>query len=254
MRGEAGERARPVLGVPRAVETPRVLAESGDPAWGGPGAGQELKPLSKDPVPNGGVAAFATRVELRWDPQFLYVRFWCRAPEAPWAPHGDKRDAPHHNGDVVEVFIDPVGDARQFVELQVSPANGVYDKLYLLTGEPRSHANGVLLDDVLKRDQWEFPEWNWEGLRSATAEWHQEGTVVGWIADLALPAKPLLRRLDLKTYKAPLTLRVHLIRNACPLDKSVSSGRAFLSLSWAPAPLGRPHRAPATMGELRLME
>lgn len=252
LRAEDGERVRPVVDVPRAAETPRVLAEAGDPAWKGPSAGVELKPLFKVPVSRGGETAFATRVELRWDAQFLYVRFWCRASEAPWAPQGDLRDGAHHTGDVAEVFIDPVGDARQFVELQVSPANGIFDKLYLLTGEPRSNPNGVLLDEVLKRDQWEFPEWNWQGLRSAASVWSEGGTSVGWIADLALPAKPFLRRLNRPDYQQGMTLRAHLVRNACPLDAGASSGRAFLSYSWVPVPLGRPHRAPVLMGELRL--
>ncbi len=252
VRGGADEPTRPMLEVPHATETPRLRAESDDPAWRGPEAGAELKPVSEEPIPMGGEKPFATRVEVRWDAEFLYVRFWCRASGAPWSPHGAERDALHSEGDVVEVFIDPAGDARQFVEVQVSPANGVFDKLYLLTGEPRSDAHGVLLGDILRRDQWEFTEWNWEGLRSATAEWRQGGAVVGWIADLALPAKPLLRRLNFKSYQAKMTLHAHFVRNACPPDTSAAAGRAFRSLSWAPIPLGRPHRAPAAMGELQL--
>lgn len=249
-----GAPARPVLTVVRAAAVPGMRAEAGDPAWSGPAAGVELPLLTKTSGANGRAEAFSTRVELRWDADFLYARFWCRASETPWAPQGGKRDAPHHTGDVVEVFLDPVGDARQFVEVQVSPANGVFDKLYLLTGEPRSGANGVLLDEVLKRAQWEFPEWTWDGLRSATAVWKQDGHMRGWIADLALPAKPLLRRLGQGSYQQGMTLRAHLLRNACPADSMARTGRAFLSMSWTPVPEGRPHRAPMLMGELRLRE
>ena len=244
--------ARPVITVPHTVDTPRLRAEADDPAWRVPEAGATLGRLG-DAAPSGGDDAFATKTEILWDAQFLYVRFWCRAPEMPWAPHGDRRDAPHHEGDAVELFIDPVGDARQFVEVQVSPAGGVFDKLYLLTARPRSNAAGVLLDELLRRDQWEFSEWNWEGLRAASSPWTVDGTTVGWITDVALPAKPLLRRLNHSAYAAPLTMRAHLVRIARPVDKADASGRAFFSFSWTVFPPGRPHRTPVLMGELRLV-
>ena len=253
MQAVADAVPRPVLAVARVKEVPRLRAEADDPAWSGPETGVELRLVKPAAMPEERAKAFATRVEIRWDTRFLYFRFWCFAPEAPWSPHGATRDALHSEGDVVEVFIDAAGDARQFMEVQVSPANGVFDKLYLLAGEPRGDAQGVLLDDVIRRDQWEFSEWNWDGLRSTTGEWRRGGAVIGWIADVALPAKPLLRRLNQEGYEPALTLHAHLVRNACPLNKKGSPERGFLSFSWASIPLGRPHRAPLAMGELQLM-
>lgn len=252
MKAAADAVPRPLLDVARVKDLPRLRAEADDPAWSGPGAGAELRLVKPAEISEERAKAFATRVEMRWDARFLYFRFWCLSPAAPWAPHGGTRDALHSEGDVVEVFVDAAGDSRQFMEVQVSPANGVFDKLYLLPGEPRGDERGVLPDDVIRRDQWEFPGWNWDGLRSATGEWRRGGKAVGWIVDLALPANPLLRRLDLTAYEPALTLHAHLVRNACPLTKAASPERGFLSFSWAPIPLGRPHRAPLAMGELHL--
>lgn len=242
----------PALAVPSAKAEPRMTAQADDPAWSGPDAGVPLAFVGGDSEFPGAAAKFATRVEARWDARFLYVRFWCRASEKPWAPHGSKLNALHSDGDVAEVFLDATGDSRQLVEIQVSPENGIFDKLYLLTGEPRTDARGELLNEMLKRDDWEFVGWEIPGLRSAAATWREGGETVGWIVDLALPAKPFLRRLGLKAYQAGLTLHAHFVRNACPLDPKVARGRAWLSFSWASIPLGRPQRSPATMGALTL--
>ena len=236
----------PPCSVPYAEVVPSVRADSDDPAWD----------LSVGEVPltalNGvDTDAWHTVVAVRWREDALYVRFWCRAPEPPWSPYGQTRDAPHAQGDAVEVFLDPVGDARQVVEIQVGAGNGVFDKLYLLTAEPVEGEDGILPDAVLKRDQWEFPDWDWPGLRSAVAPWAGPDGVVGWIVDLALPAEPLLRRAGETSLCAGVTLHAHFVRNAWP--ESASGDRVFVTFSWADIVPGRPHRSPLRMGTLELL-
>jgi hypothetical protein len=123
-------------------------------------------------------------VRLLWDQKFLYVRFICQDNEI-YSPFTG-RDRPHYQGDVVEVFLDPVGDSRQYVELQVSPRNQVFDQLMLLTGEPRSDENLRLLNEVIDRNWWTDLGWTLDGLSTATSVVQRDGKTSGWIADIAI--------------------------------------------------------------------
>ena len=74
-------------------------------------------------------------------PAILYVRFVCQDDDILTTLSG--RDAEYDQEDVVEVFPDPVGDEKEYIELQVSPNNGVGDVIYLCTGKPAYDANGL---------------------------------------------------------------------------------------------------------------
>ncbi len=242
-RAQSGQIVRPVLEVPRTTQAPRLLAEPDEAVWRG---AAWIPALSLSIGPEARTAqAQPTQIRLLWDENFLYARFECRDTEinAPFPGGAAGRDAPHYQGDVAEIFLDPVGDARQTLELQVSPKNGVFDQLLLLTGEAKSGVDGVLNQEIISRESWEFPTWNLEGVRSATS-----AQTDGWIVDIALPAAPLLKRLGLKKW-APMTLRANFLRYDWPLrgDKG-----AMTALNWSPVMWGRPHRSPQAMGFLQL--
>ncbi|MDR1284445.1 MAG: carbohydrate-binding family 9-like protein [Opitutaceae bacterium] len=243
----------PALDVPRATTPPLVTADADDPAW----KNIPTTPLAlvagrddakeKFPRPETG-----SRFALQWEPDALHVRFWCASPAPAQTPHGTQRDAPHHEGDVVEVFLDPVGDGRAFIELQVTPANGIRDVLYLVTAEPRHDTGGVLLSSVIQYDQWELSEWNLAAFRTAAAPWENASAPHGWIIDFAIPATKILRRLEHSRFREHLALRAHFIRYA-PAS-FVDATAVSTAQTWSTAvPPGRPHRAPATMGKLRLV-
>ena len=242
-RAQSGQIPRPVLEVPRATQAPRILAEPNEAIWQRAAC---IAALSLSIGPQARTAqSQPTQIRVLWDENFLYARFECRDNEiyAPFEGGEAGRDAPHFQGDVVEIFLDPVGDARHYIELQVSPKNGVFDKLFLLSGEAKSGADGVLEEAIISRQSWEFPTWNLEGLRSATSAQKD-----GWIVDIALPAAPLLKRLGLQKW-APMTLRANFLRYDWPKR---GPAREMTALNWSPVIWGRPHRSPQAMGFLQL--
>jgi hypothetical protein len=244
-RSNAVEVLRPKLEVPRTTMAPRMDANLDDPAWKNAAL---IASLSMSVGPDAkGKAPLPTMVKTLWDEKFLYFRFECHDKEihAPFAGGEAGRDANHYQGDVVEIFLDPVGDAQQYIELQVSPKNGVFDALFLLTTKAESDLDGVLKREIIERDSWTFPSWNIEGLRTATSLWENGN---GWTADIALPAAPLLKRLGLRTWQSQ-SLRANFLRYDSLL---VDAKRELIAMNWSPIMWGRPHRSPQAMGYLEL--
>lgn len=114
-----------------------------------------------------------TRAKMLWDDQNIYFAFVCQDPDM-WTLY-DQEDQALWDEEVVEVFIDPDGDARDYLELEVNPRNVVVD-LRILT---------------LKPDWDSSIPWDIAGLQSAVQTY---GTVddslsadQGWTAEIAIP-------------------------------------------------------------------
>ena len=60
-----------------------------------------------------------------WDDAAWHLLFECVDPN-PWATITE-RDGPLWNEEVVEVFLDPVGDLQSYFEIEVNPLNTVCD-------------------------------------------------------------------------------------------------------------------------------
>lgn len=244
----ASQPALPTVTVPKAKVPPKVDASLADPAW------QSAVTLNLTQValgsPQGQPLVQATQVRLLWSPEFLFVRFICADSEiyTPVTGH----DAKLFQGDVAEVFLDPAGDGRQYVELQVNPHNDVLDKLFLSTAEPAYTPTGVLTEEFIRREQWEFLDWNFTALRSAAAKVTLPDGQPGWVVDMAIPASDLLKRLDRRTFKA-MTLRANFVRYEQFSNPKDPSGRELQSINWSPCPYGRPHRAADLWGTLLLV-
>ena len=99
-----------------------------------------------------------------WDEANLYVAFASTDAE-PWG-RLKNRDARLWQEEVVEIFLDPDGDGRNYAEVEVSPHNVVVD---LLIPQPRAGGKTAI-------------EWNIAGLRSAVSR-HP----AGWIGEIAIP-------------------------------------------------------------------
>lgn len=67
----------------------------------------------------------ATTVTAVYDDEHLYIAFAIRDPaiESPY----QNRDEELWNADAVEVFLDPGADGKDYIEIQVSPANVIFD-------------------------------------------------------------------------------------------------------------------------------
>ena len=187
----------------------------------------------------------ATQVRLLWDSKALYVRFDCTDAEVylPFSKHDD----PLFQGDVVEVFLDPVGDARQWFELQVAANNATFDQNLVLTAEAKSNADGMLLDELLQRDWWMWAGYEMEGLTTAAQQRPD-----GWTVELAIPAKSAAKRLGSQTWKAGDKLRANFMRYDWT-PPGADGKRGLLPMNWAPVLTGCPHISPQAMGTLELM-
>ena len=223
---------------------PLVTAQPDDPAWTQaaavavetPSLGAKLAPQQVIPK---------TEVRALWSPDWLYFRFTCEDDQQPYiappAASGSISDS-----DVVEIFLDPVGDCRQWFELQFNEAGGRFIQNTACTGEPKWDASLHLTGDYVNRNSWSFQDPSMKGVRSAAAPWQKNGQVVGWIVDVALPAAPVLKHAGLKKFAA-MSLRGDFLRYQHPAIPG-SDKRGFLPLNWSPVILGGPHRSPAAFG------
>lgn len=105
-----------------------------------------------------------TSVQLGWTPDELRVLFTCTDTK-PWATM-TTRDAPIYEEEVVEVFLDPVGDLGSYFEIEVNPLNAVLDVV------ARRNRSGYAKDF----------SWRCDGLRTAARI-----TPAGWVAEFAIP-------------------------------------------------------------------
>jgi hypothetical protein len=152
----------PALPVP-VLDCPRrrfgdVTADAHDPVWDG------LAPVQFRENVHGQTPMQGTQVRCAWDDAELRVLFEC-VDEHVWATQ-TKRDGPLWEEEVVEVFIDLVGDNQSYFEFEVNPLNTVLDLVL------RQNRSGW------KKDF----SWDCEGFRSAV-----QRTDAGWNAELAIP-------------------------------------------------------------------
>jgi len=240
--------ARPQIEVPLAAIKPRLDASVDDPAWEsaatiaqlGYGGRRTEHPESIPP---------RTQVRLLWDAEFLYVRFDSDNPE-PRSPHGVTRNAKHHEGDVVEVFLDPRGDGRQYFEVQVNPAGGVLDVIHFVSTDAPPTRNLTLPRDQW-REHWSYLDWIMPGLITASRIHSQADQPGRWVVDIAIPAEVVLARDGVKRF-TPMKLRANFLRLEQHGDATTAAPTRFIGLNWAPTLLGLPHRSPAAMGYLKL--
>jgi len=119
-------------------------------------------------IVSGGEPGQGTSVRAAWDAEELRVLFHARDTDA-WATL-TARDAPLYDEEVVEVFLDPVGDLAGYFEIEVNPLNAV-------------------LDLVLRRNRSGYAKdfsWRCEGLRTAVTK-----TATDWSAELSIPFRSL---------------------------------------------------------------
>ena len=170
-------------------------------------------------------------MRLLWDDDNLYAAFSV-ADDDIRATH-TSHDAPLWEEEVVELFVDPWGAERLYVEIEVSPANVVFDALVV---------NRAREGEEL-RDLEALTSWDCAGLRTAVrVDGVLNGGPVsrGWDVELALPIRQLAPR------RAPAP-GVEWRFNAYRVDRS-QRGDELQALS----PIGRPDfHVPARFAVLR---
>lgn len=165
----------------------------------------------------GGVPEQGTEVACAWDERELRVRFVCVDRE-PWATIA-QRDGPLWEEEVVELFLDPVGDGESYFEIEVNPL-------------------GTVLDLVLRRNRSGYKKdfaWDCEGLRADVRR-----TDGGWEVEMGIPFASIVNGAP----KAGAEWRVNFTRIDRPRDRERELS------AWVPTRLGTFH-APERFGVLR---
>lgn len=243
--------APPNLTVPRLSVEPRVTANINDPAWQkaantGPFSFAVDRP--DDARIPAGARLPSTHVRVGWSPRALYIRFICEDDDIYSPMSGPEQN--YYLADSVETFIDPVGDQRQWIELVVSPDNGVLHILHIYTA-PRApyDANGVITSG---QEMWNIMGWTGlKDVRTATARWKDAQGKSGWLVDVAFPPS-LLQRLNFSHFQ-PMTLRANFVRNDYQFTPRSPTSRKLVPSNWSPTLNSMPHYSPQRMGYLHLV-
>jgi hypothetical protein len=131
--GQGAAKGGPQYPVYRATGKISIDGRLDDPDWQkAPSTGPFRRTMG------GGPAKFDTWAKLLWDDENLYVAFFCADPDirTPF----QKRDDPLWKADAVEIFLDPEGKGQRYMELQVSPANVIFDAYFSKRSSPPDRA------------------------------------------------------------------------------------------------------------------
>lgn len=210
-------------GVPSAsavpvVDCPRrrfgdVTADATDRTW------KDIAPVDFCENTKGGAPQQGTQVRCAWDDAELRVLFVC-TDEHVWATQ-TKRDGPLWEEEVVEVFLDPVGDAQAYFEIEVNPLNAVLDLVL------RRNRSGWRKDFA----------WDCEGFRSFI-----QRTDAGWNAEFAIPFVALTAE--------PPALRAEWRINFYRIDRPLDLPRELTA--WSPT-LQPTFHEPSRFGRVRFV-
>jgi hypothetical protein len=235
----------PSLHVPHTVQAPQIDGKLDDPGWAAAGVITGLQPAQGVPR-SPAMDRLATEIRLLWDEQALYVAFRCADAEI-YATGSIAHDGNIYMEDVCEIFLDPKGDGRQWIEIQVNPLNQTLDLITFCVGDAACQPNGRLVSTA---DLFSLREWEAAGLRTASGRLRDGDTESGWTVEMAIPAAVLTQRLGTKALAAG-TMRANLMRYDHQ-PKPGTSERSLLHMNWSPVVHGCPHISPAAMGTLIL--
>lgn len=194
-------RLQSVRGEPGPVE-----ADPGSAFW------QQVAPVVLCENVGGGTPAQSTRVRTAWDDQSWRLLFEVEDAR-PWSTLTE-HDGPLWTEEVVEVFIDPVGDLEGYFEVEVNPAGAVVD---------------VVLRRVASGWRKDFG-WHVDGLRHRARL-----TATGWAAELAIPFEALAAPVP----RPGTCWRVNFLR----IDRPDGTGTEAELSAWSPTGIRNFHRA-----------
>lgn len=208
---------------------------------------QRAKPLSPLRDLGGGPSAYAADIRLAYDEDFLYIG--AVLPTKTLRARQRARDSIVYHDDDFEVFIDPTGTGRNYLELEINALGTVWD--LFLTAPYRAGADCVALHD-----------WDIKGLRSAVTCQGTlnagEGDDTSWTVELAWPWASITGHSALpRKGRAPAPgteLRLNFSRVDHPSGAAFGeAGYAEVNTVWAPTRQATIH-APEHWGRVRISE
>ena len=179
----------------------------------------------------------ATTAKLLWDDKNLYIAFDCADTDI-WATK-TQRDDFLWEEEVVEVFIDPDGDGRNYYEFQVNPLGTQID---------------LLIPDAVEgvKDAKRNAQWNCKGWRSAVKVRgtvnQRDDTDEGWTVEMAIPLTELVSPSSPFFPRRNVVWRLNLYR----IDRPKGQEKDPLLLAWSPCQ--RWFHEPEHFGRVRFTE
>ena len=191
-------------------------ADPADPFW------RDAAPVFLRENVSGQTPVQASRVHTAWDEVGWRLLFVLK-DQHPWATLTE-HDAPLWTEEVVEVFIDPVGDLESYFEVEINPL-------------------GTTVDLVLRRTL--------SGWRKDFA-WHVDGlerlvrrTETGWTAELRIPFDAIAAPRP----QPGTSWRVNFLR----IDRPLGAGTEAELSAWSPTGIRNFHR-PEFFGVVEFVE
>jgi hypothetical protein len=152
------------------VNTPVLVCPRREIAFGDLGDWRDISSIALQENVRNARPQQGTGVQCVWDEAALHVLFTC-VDRHPWATITE-RDGPLWEEEVVEVFLDPIGDYEAYFEFEVNPLNTVLDLVL------RKNRSGYRKDFA----------WNCEGLLTEVRR-----TAEGWTTEFLIPFTALVR-------------------------------------------------------------
>jgi hypothetical protein len=189
--------------------------------------------------PNTGdtVDGLRTQGRVLWDEEALYIGLTAQDTDV-WSTITE-HDGHLWEEEVLELYLDPLGDGQDYVEIQINPLGTVFDALF---PNPRDRN----LDEAIQYDV--------EGMEAAVAVSgtlsddgiaHREDRDRRWTAEFRIPWRSL-PDID-EAAEVGWTVRANFYR----FDRPEDGGQ--LSSAWSPVGGGTFHQ-PDKFGEIRLVE
>ncbi|HIE51040.1 MAG TPA: hypothetical protein EYP85_04715 [Armatimonadetes bacterium] len=161
----------------RTDEPVQVDGRLDEPIW----AQTPPLPLTYCLLTRQGSPTYPTEVRCAWDAENLYLAFVAEDPDI-WSEF-THRDANLWEAEVVEVYLDPDGDGRNYKEFEVSPRNVVVDL---------NIPQGPDIGDVDENRRWNAPGWR-TAVRVEGSVDQREDRDARWTVEMALPFADLFR-------------------------------------------------------------
>lgn len=158
-------------------------------------------------------APVKTTAKMLWDNKYLYLAIVCE-DSSVWSDI-EKRDGPLWDQDVIEIFIDPDGDGKNYIEVGIAP-------------------NGTICDILMSKSYFEGGTYNLDyNIQGLICKSVVEGNLNSsngskqWICEVAIPFKGFPSKQLVEVPRAGYIWRV----NICRMDKTFNGANAGL-FSW----------------------